>query len=539
MTQAYHLRPYQNSAVEAALNFIKYRAAHGYVVAPGGSGKSVMIARVAEICASWNLRVVVLATNEKLLTQNRAKLTDQTLAGIYCAGLGEKDASKPITIASIQSIANMENPPHFDIALVDECDLVPDDNEGQFWEFFARCGNPRIVGFTATPFRLDSGALKWGQEIITIPILPLVQDGHIIPPNNKVGPSPDLSSVNVKMGEYNQAQLDALYDDQELLLSSLVKLIQYGQHRKHVLVFTQSLKHSDALAAILEHNGHSCRTVDGDTDKDELRDEIIPAFEAGEFKYLINCNLLTVGVDIPCIDMIAVIRSTLSKRLFEQMVYRGTRPCGDKQNFLLLDMGGNLMEHGALGSPYRGKDGKGGSREAPGRICPECETFCKITDKQCGDCGYVFPEIEARKVNHSTDADVTSHAIYTGDLMTYEVESVRYSKHVNKKNGNESLRVDYFCSYGKYGNISEWLSCKHPNEWARGKAYEFFRARGNTLEKPIEEHTWEELIFEASKLKRPTTIMVNHAEQFPRVVQYGWGEVEKPIEIDLEDEIVF
>lgn len=533
----FQLRPYQSSAVESALNFIKYRDGNGYVNAPGGSGKSVMIARVAEICASWNLRVVVLATNEKLLTQNRAKLTHPEDAGIYCAGLGEKDDSRPITIASIQSIANHPQPPHFDIALVDECDLVPDEREGQFWEFFARCGNPRIVGFSATPYRLATGKLEWGEEIITIPISPLIAEGHLVAPMNKCGPAPDLSKVSISMGEYNQKELNALYEDHDLLFTSIVKLIQWGQERNYCLVFTQSLAHSDALAAILEHNGYSCRTVSGETPKDDLH-ATLEDFQRGEFKYLINCQLLTVGIDLPCVDMVAIMRSTLSKRLFEQMVYRGTRPYPGKKNFLLGDMGGNLMEHGPLGSPYRGKAKREKSSEPKGRICPPCESYTPVGSKECPDCGYVFPEAETRKVSHSYDADYQSATVYTGDVMTHTVDGVRYSKHLNKKNGNESLKVEYFCNYGKYGSIAEWLSAKHQNEWARGKAYQFFKDRGVTLEKPIEEYEWDDLIFEASKLKKPTTITVNHASEFPRIVSYGW-EDSGVKEIDLDDEILF
>lgn len=531
------LRDYQVSVVDSVMNFIKYRSGNGYCTCPGGSGKSVMIARVAEYALALYPRILILTNNEKLLRQNRAKLSHPKAAGIYCAALGEKDSSKPITLASIQSIVSHPHPcPQYDLVLVDECDLIPDDQEqGQFWKFFATCGHPRIVGFTATPYRLSTGVLQWGEEIINIPIAPLFEQKHIVPPCNKVAATPDLSSVKLVAGEYSSADLEALYDDPELLVQSVAKLIQYGQFRKHALVFAQSLKHADALAAMLEHNGYRCRTVDGDTDKDELSDEIIPAFEAGEFQYLINCNLLTVGVDIPCIDMVAVIRSTLSKRLFEQMVYRGTRLFPGKDSFTLLDMGGNLMEHGPLGSPYRGKAGKGEKRESPGKICPACEEFVQPMTRQCA-CGYEFPEAELRKVNHSMDADTTTQTTYTGDVMTYQVESVRYSKHTNKKNGNESLRVDYFCAFGKYGNISEWLSCKHENEWARGKAYQFFKDRGVELEHAIESYNWEDLIFEASKLKRPTSITVNHASEFPRIISYGWEHV--ALEADLDGDFI-
>jgi len=98
--------------VDAAVNHFRYRSGvHGYVTAPGGSGKSHMIAGVAERIYDLGVgKVVVLARSEKLLSQNKSKFAPSyhSLIGVYCAGLGEKDLTKPITIASAQSIAGQK-----------------------------------------------------------------------------------------------------------------------------------------------------------------------------------------------------------------------------------------------------------------------------------------------------------------------------------------------------------------------------------------------------------------------------------------------
>lgn len=524
----YHLRDYQQSAVDAACAFIKYRSGNGYITAPGGSGKSIKIAKVAEFLASLGERVIILARSERLLTQNRNKLAPEyrAQAGIYCAGLGEKDASKLITIASIQSIANIEanelNP--FSYALVDECDEIHPDpqSDTQYWQFFRKCGMPRIIGFTATPFRTQSGLIKWGEEIINIPIAPLFERKYIVPPVNKVGAQVDLSPVPIAMGEYAQGKLSELYLEPELLRLSLEKIIQYGATRNRGIIFAQSLAHSDVLASALEANGETCMAVSGDTDKDELNDYILPAHEAGEFKYLLNCDLLAVGYDMPWVDMVAILKATKSKRKFEQMVYRGTRTYsrGDfiKCDFLLLDMGNNLMEHGALGSPFREKTSKQ-ERQAPqGKICPACETFVQARLMQCSDCGHEFAERETARIDHSKDADTYSQTVYTGDICTYDVHGVTYKLHVSKK-GNESLMVKYYCDYGKYGTISEWLP--------RWKINKFYKARGSAIGHESE-YTWEDLLWHAEYLKKPTRITVDHSKEFPEIITYFWDEEPSP-----------
>lgn len=531
----YELRDYQASAIDAACNFIKYRDGHGYITAPGGSGKSVMIAKLAEWLYERGHRIVMLARSEKLLRQNRDKLVPRyrEQAGIYCAGLGEKDMSKPITIASVQSIAGVAHPQGFDFALVDECDEIHPDSEGdtQYWKFFRNNGNPRIVGFTATPYRAASGPISWGEEIINIPIAPLIERGYLVPPINKVGIEVDLSKVEVtSLGDYNQPQLDAVYDDPTLLRISVEKLLKYGATREHPLVFTQSLRHSDAVASALEYAGESVMTVNGSTDKDELTDEIIPAFERGDFKWLINCQLMTVGYDIPCVDMIALLMATKSKRKFEQATYRGTRLNGmAKKNFLLLDMGNNLMEHGGLGSPYRGKQSKGERAPPRGKICPECETFVHPPmARECLDCGFQFPEPESPKVDHARRPDDTSSPYYTGsseaDIMEHAVDYVSY-KSRKSKSGNPMIVVEYQCNYGKYGTIAEFLLPFHTSSMIRGKVARFFKDGGYPLEPWPNEYTMEDFIMRAEAyVKCPTQIVVNHRGEFPQIIRKIYGD---------------
>lgn len=525
------LRDYQDYAVSCAVTHLKYKPdENGYIKACGGAGKSVMIAALAENCYDMGKTVVVLARSEKLLTQNRAKFHERYLPhiGIYCSGLGEKMLDKPITIASIQSIWDKRLQP--DICLIDEVqNLHPDDGgDTQYWQFLRDAGNPQIIGFTATDFRTGSGKLTFGKMIADIPIQPLIDAGFIITPSTKVVATPDVSGVQIIRGEYNEGQLEEIYLEPELLGKSIEILQSYTATLHSVVIFTQSRKHGKVLQQAMLDNGMEAVYVDGSTPKDELR-VILDDFEALKFKYLINVALLVEGWDCPSIDCVAVFLKTLSKGKFEQILFRGTRPAPHlhKKSFLVLDMGGNFMEHGPLGSPYVGRK-KGEAVQSQGKICPECEEYTKPLAKECPDCGYIFPEPERPKVTHNYEPDTASYSA-TPALETFDVHNVTYKKHKSKA-GNDTLQISYACSYGKYGNIAEWYSPFHENDWARSKVEALFSSRGHALGSPVNTYSWDDLLFKAEQMKRPTRITVDFKDKFPRIARVDFDEKIDPID---------
>lgn len=540
----YKLRDYQEAVVSACYNFATYREGNGYATVPGGGGKSVIIARLAERLA---VPVVILARSEKLVSQNHAKLLHPYDAGIYCAGLGERELGKVITVGTIQSMVDivLPTPPRF--VLVDECDEIHPDEEGdsQYWKFIRANGNPRILGFTATPFRTKSGTLSWGSEIINIPIFPLIERGFIVPPSNKVGLEVDLSAVDTLAGEYNQSQLDAVYEDPELLKASIIQIKKHSAHRQRNLIFCQSIAHCDAVANALEMNGETAQVVTGHTDKDELSNVILPAHEQGEFKHLINCQLLTVGVDMPWIDMITLLFATKSKRKFEQATYRGTRLYDSKPNFLLLDMGNNLVEHGALGSPWTGANRKNEPSAKKGRICPQCETWiAQATAEECPDCGFIFIKQEPPKVSHAPIPVTEGHPYYTGSsssIEEYAVTGVGY-KRKKSKAGNDMIVVEYHCGYGKYGSVAEFLMPHHDSPFMREKFRKFFAARGHEIPRDMSllEMDLDQWILEAeNNLRKPSKIRVKLGGTYPEIIGYEWEEPDVQQELELDDEIPF
>ena len=91
----------------------------------------------------------------------------------------------------------------------------------------------------------------------------------------------------------------------------------------------------------LRERGIACEAVFGETPQDE-RERIIADFRAGHIRCLVNVMVLTTGFDVPQIDLLAMLRPTLSTGLYMQMIGRGTRKAEGKRDCLILDFAQNV-----------------------------------------------------------------------------------------------------------------------------------------------------------------------------------------------------
>lgn len=70
----------------------------------------------------------------------------------------------------------------------------------------------------------------------------------------------------------------------------------------------------------------------------EERKKILENFESRKVRCIVNCMVLTEGVDLPMTDAIVIMRPTCNPSLYTQIVGRGTRPCKGKDYCLVVDM---------------------------------------------------------------------------------------------------------------------------------------------------------------------------------------------------------
>lgn len=455
------LRDYQQNAFDDIKTFLRFRTGNGIAVLPCGSGKSHLIAAVAEwVAGHKDCRVLILANRKELLQQNAAKFSNPDIIGFVSAGIGKYEYDKQIIIAGIQTCFNkVEKLGEFKIIIVDECDSISNNKKDNsiYWQLLNNYSETRIIGFTATPYRTEDGAITWGTICHVTNYLPLFEAGYLCTLTNKVPVEPDLSSVKVVMGDYVISQAASAMLDEEVLEESVRKLLHYGKNRNLWLVFASSVEHAHILWGMLHSNGIFCSILTGDTQQAE-REKIIDNCNNRIIKCLINVNIATVGVDIPLIDLIAIMRPTKSRRLHEQMLGRGTRLNDFKQNTLILDFAGNLKEHGALGdNSWRFEKGEIiNSQKSDYKVCPECEDLVAIRVSHCPNCTYHFAP-EEKKIEISSEIDTYSAVIGGNEIdgRWYNVSDIFYRPYISKK-GNKVLKVEYMC--GVYMKVYEFLA---------------------------------------------------------------------------------
>ncbi|MCL2118036.1 MAG: DEAD/DEAH box helicase family protein [Planctomycetaceae bacterium] len=164
------LRPYQQEAIDAVYRYLRTQNGNPCLVAPTGSGKSLLMSTIAhDAVTKWNGRVLILAHVKELLEQTAntiRRIAPDLPVGVYSAGLNSRDTNEPVIVAGIQSVYKRAcELDRFDLIIVDEAHLLPPDGEGMYQTFLhdAKIVNPhvRLIGLTATPYRMKSGLLEW------------------------------------------------------------------------------------------------------------------------------------------------------------------------------------------------------------------------------------------------------------------------------------------------------------------------------------------------------------------------------------------
>jgi DNA repair protein RadD len=386
----YTLRTYQQEAVDSTLNYFRKRRNPAVIVLPTGAGKSLVIAELAKIAKG---RVLVLAHVKELVEQNHLKYESYGLhAGIYSAGLNQKDSEQKVIFGSIQSVAKAKDAffKDFTLVVIDECHRVGLEPDSQYAKVITqlKLNNPRIciLGLTATPYRLGLGwiynyALRGETKtqdlrffkhcIYDLPLEYMISNKYLTPPVKVDIPvtSYDFSELIEGGQSYTMAQLEEALHQQRRLTPLIIKNIidiTESDQRQGVMIFSSTVKHAQEIMNHLPPE--QARLVVGTTELSE-RDQIVHDFKKKAFKYLVNVSVLTTGFDAAHVDVIAILRPTESISLYQQIIGRGLRLDTNKKDCLVLDYTG--MGH-SIFSPEIGEK-KPTSESVEVQVpCPEC-----------------------------------------------------------------------------------------------------------------------------------------------------------------------
>lgn len=524
------LRDYQNQTLISLFDYLNSKQGNPCVVSCTGSGKSVIIAAFCKaVLDAWKDSRILILTHQKELIEQDARalknIWEDAEIGLYSASIGQKCLDMPITYASIQSIYKLQSP-NFDIVLVDECHLINNEDKGIYRKFLERV-HKRVIGFTATPFRLGQGMIIEEGSIFTdliecTSIGQLQREGYLAKLTSKGTLTKyDLSNVPVRGGDYVESALQDrldVYSTNEAVCDEIIKSAR-AFSRKHWLIFCAGIEHATHIADILKSNGIKAASVTSKMSKDE-REEILYRFTQGEIEALTNAKILTTGFDYPEIDLIAMLQPTLSPGLYIQEAGRGLRKKKDGGDCLLLDFAGNVMRHGTITDvkppKKKGESSKLGT--APMKECPKCLEILPTSTRICPACGYEFPKNDQLWALFNGDVN--------GDeLSAYPVYSWLWMIKQSRKSGKDMITADYVVHQGALRQVTEYYCVFHEG-WAGENAQRHIMEICKETGTNPAQHTWQELIDEIAAKEPPAYILVEDQEsngrKYKRIVQKIW-----------------
>lgn len=521
------LRPYQSEAIDATLKYFAEEEGNPLIVLPTGTGKSVVIAEFCRrILRQWpDTKILVVTHVRELIRQNHEELKvlwPEAPAGINSAGLKKREYDPPIVFCGIQSVYNKASRfTKVDLVLVDEAHLIPRKTNTMYQKFLnnLKLMNPhvRVVGLTATPYRLDSGLLHSGKDALfdavsyEAELKDMVKGGYLTKlvskqPKTKL----DVRNVSIRGGEFVAGELQRAVDRKDVNEAAVQEILSYGADRQSWLIFCSGVSHATHIAELITKRGISCATIFGETPAAE-RDQIVADFKARKIRAIASMGVLTTGFNAPAVDLLALLRPTQSTGLYIQIMGRGMRNAPGKENCLVLDFAGNIARHGPVDKVNPKKPRKtDGEGIAPVKECPECNSIVFAGSAECPDCGYVWPPKEPEIDATASTLPVMSESL---PVKWVPVNSVSYRQHVKPGSPN-SMRVEYRSGLTVY---REWVCFDHKG-YPRDKAIKWWAQR---MTGPgILPRSTEEAIKESSKLIKPVEIRVQNNGKYTEIVSF-------------------
>lgn len=528
------LRDYQSKALTMLYDWLPKNDGNPCVVMPTGSGKSIVI---AELCRraiqEWpDTKIVMITRSVELINQNADKLKTiwpDAPIGIYSASAGKKQLGKSITIGGPLSIVRVTKKlGHCDLLLVDEAHDISHKDEGSYRkiinELYAINSNIRVIGFTASPFRLGHGMITDKPAIFDallepISIAELVSKGYLSKLRSKQ-PSLklDTSGVHKRGGEFIESELQKAVDTFDNNHAMVDEVIKRAGDRKCWMFFATGVKHAKNLCDILLSKDIPAVTVTGEMPKAE-REKAIADFKLGKIKAVTQVNCLNVGFDHPDIDLLVMARPTMSPGLYLQQAGRGMRPKSHTDHCLVLDFAGVVATHGPITNVQPPKKGGSGEGEAPVKVCDACHEIVHISAKVCPNCQTPFPPPEEKKL-------VLRHDDIMGlEGMEMPVTDWHWRKHVSRASGNEMIALTY---YGGLVDppITEYLPILNQG-FAGQKSWQLLHDIGfqsgavlsgiNQAQSPI-----NYLVVQMNQAKPPRMISYRRDGKFYKVVKRLW-----------------
>ena len=356
------------------------------IVAPCGAGKSVMIAEIVRLATVKKQRVLFLVHRQELLDQINNTLRKNSVDMNY------------VTLGMVMTIVKKLNTyQSFDLIVVDENHHTLAKSYIKILDHY----NTRVLGFTATPIRLNGDGLGDVNDVLieTVNAKWLIEHKRLAPYQYFSIDLIERSKLKKSStGDYTNQSMDAAIG--KTIFGDVVIHYQKIINGQKTILYAHSIEYSRMYAEQFNKADIPAEHIDGKTSKKE-RDRIIQAFRNNEIKVLCNVDLIGEGFDVPDCTAVMLLRPTASLSLHIQQSMRPMRYQPNKVA-TIIDHVGNVYIHGLPDMERTWtleKKPKRKRKEVEAYPIWECkECFCVVerdTAKQedgsykCPECGYI------------------------------------------------------------------------------------------------------------------------------------------------------
>lgn len=402
------------------------------------NGPAIAIAHRHELVGQISLALARHGVRHRIIGQP-ALIRDCVASHIADTGRSYYNANAHVGVASVDTLVKMppETPWFKTVTLwvQDEAHHVLADNKwGKAVSLFP---NARGLGVTATPVRADGKGLGRHADGLmdTMVFAPSMRDlinrGYLTDYRIFAPPSDlNLSGVGISAGgDYSPDPLRKAVKKSHIVGDVVQQYINHAGGKLGV-TFCPDVESASDAAAAFRQAGVPAETVSAKTPA-AVRAAIIRRFANGEIKQLTNCDLFSEGFDLPAIEVVSMMRPTLSFGLYSQQFGRALRIMPGKSHAIIIDHVQNVMRHGLPDAPQewsldrRERRSRGTADDTiPVRVCPACTGVYDraIYGLSCPYCGHIV-EPASRSLPNMVDGDLYELDAETLARMRGEIDA--------------------------------------------------------------------------------------------------------------------
>ncbi|EAH0034860.1 DEAD/DEAH box helicase [Listeria monocytogenes] len=397
-----------------------------------GAGKSVILSEIIRMTTHNKNNVLFLVHRKELIDQIRNTLT-----------MNDVDMNF-VNLGMVQTVVRrLEKTSEPALIIIDESHHVLANSYKKIINHFS---NAKVVGFTATPVRINGGGLGDINDMLIekVNVKWLIENQFLAPYKYFAPEIVQTETLDIKRtGEFDMTGLDDQFN-KRMIWGDVIKHYQKLANGEQAILYASSLYQSEKMAMSFEQVGITAAHIDGKTPKAE-RDHIIQQFRNGEIKVLCNLDLIGEGFDVPDCSTVIMLRPTQSLSLYIQQSMRGMRYRPEKTS-IIIDHVGNVsrfglpdMERTWTLEPKKGSNSK--KAEAPVKICPDCFMTVLSSNKQCEHCGHEFKvEVKPIQVDEAAELQEITEAVFKVNYSSPNEcknmkELYEYAKEHNYKKG--------------------------------------------------------------------------------------------------------